>query len=372
MSKGIVFFSKERWSFSQGVLQTLRQRLCSFAALEELEPFSCPLFAVLVRLLHFLEDRKWTGLAYLTEEFLVPLAYSLVKDVWREQLEEEITQCKPKLLISCVPWMNGLLAEIADKLHIPFVLIPCENDLKNWLYGVQRQHTKNFWLFTNQYMPESFCDALRGGVLESQIFPVGAPIDPMFTGEVCAQGMSLKKKQAPHEKIVAISVTTIEVLRGYLEVLLNWEQRLQIIIFDAGGLFSGSLLQESSNEEEQILLVEGTAWASWLPICDLWISSPSASVLNYAIAARVPVLVDEIGSLAWRDSLNAFFLHEKGLGAGVCSYEDLPFLLATYLYDVEMQAHVQEVFADLKDNLFWDQLDDFLEKACAPPLLSCS
>ncbi len=59
--------------------------------------------------------------------------YNFFKSSVEPLLEKYLTQHQPDLIISVIPLINNLVLKVAQKLNIPFLLIPTDLD-RNYCY----------------------------------------------------------------------------------------------------------------------------------------------------------------------------------------------------------------------------------------------
>jgi UDP-N-acetylglucosamine:LPS N-acetylglucosamine transferase len=85
---------------------------------------------------------------------------------------EFLSDKKPDIVISVIPFFNGALSEACKDLKIPFWIIPTDVELKTFFVGLNSESIFNLGL---AYKPQEL-QALDWGVCASQITKIGFPV----------------------------------------------------------------------------------------------------------------------------------------------------------------------------------------------------
>ena len=254
--------------------------------------------------------------------------------LWQRQKVEElllnyIALQKPDMLISCVPLVDSMLLSVAQKLHIPLLVVTTDIDISFFCYGFEKQDLtmdKGQFRISVPYDEKNWGEKFRD-LCPKKLHPFfqynfGYPTRKAFSEPVDQAVLQELRKEyeiLPDENLILVMMggNTAQAAKVYAKLLLGMsEDQIGQIVADSGrkkihllclcGNISESAnralmrelnqLNESSLRRNNLVRIHATGGtqkiaqiASLEELCTV-ISKPGGSTVNEMIKKRIPMV----------------------------------------------------------------------------------
>lgn len=232
------------------------------------------------------------------------------------------TKENPDLIISVVPYMNCFLAQVAERMNIPFLIVSSDINIHSYVANFKRPISGT--AYRNMYVALPFESEINKnklkdlGVLEDRIFVVGASVRESF--------LRVKNVQELKEKWgVSDSLPVILLMMGaqgarsvvdYCQQLAQAKTPVHLMVCIGKNIdlkFRIDAISFSKNIHVHI--VEFTPdIAELMAIADLFITKSGSNSVCEALYSELPILLDAVSPTLALERFNHEFVAHQGFG----------------------------------------------------------
>jgi len=268
-----------------------------------------------------LKQRKFSRLNFMSRNTM-PLLLKFSN--WRtiRFLREEISKKKPDLVISTIPFINSMVINVAKEKAIPVVVVGLDQDLTNWLQGVDASLLKGanikFTLDTTS-SPIGVEQLAQIGISSENIINTGFPIRRSFR-EAPPKDLARKKMQIGDDKFVVLVMFGGSASNFMISLAKEFKQnnnkQLHILLVAGGNeeikeklknyVFPKGVTAEIFGFVENI--------AEMMSASDLFIGKPGSLSVYEAIHLKLPMILDLTKGAMTHELATANFIKDMGLG----------------------------------------------------------
>ena len=309
---------------------------------------------------------NWIRTTNFLSNKLAPLLFQVKKDLLEALMMEYIQIEKPDLVLSLIPFINYPASEAARKCEIPYLLVTTDNDLSNWVLGLEKIRHPAFKVSIG------IEHALTNGLLRSRgiskeaIELTGLPVHPTFLKE--------KNEQAIKEEIgIPLNKPVVTIMMGgaggkgayaYAKELQKVNFPLHVVICTGNNTVLYQKMQDLAKLEGDVsfsILKFMNKVADLMQVSDLLITKPGPGTINEAVLRKLPILVDNTNStLSW-ERTNLDFIKREGLGQVLYSPEEVRKWVPLYLHNQEVKKEVLNAYEKLKTPVFDKNIEKLLD-----------
>ncbi len=279
-----------------------------------------------------------------------------------------IEDSHPDLVISVVPFINYAATEAARKYDLPMLMITTDNDLVNWVYGLQKRDHTNFKVTIGSDLPTSKGRLLERLVPQEMVETVGLPLRPEFL-QTKSKELLRQAYEIPENKdVILVMMGGVGARTTYKYVKTILESSLNVHVMVCAGKNRKlakklrGLLPAMGNSIDIVPFTEKVH--EIFALSDLVITKPGPGSINEALSLKIPVLIDRLGpALFWEDA-NIDLILSHNLGACVHSLKDVPDLIRRFLYDEQTREAVARAYEALPKNQFADRIRPLIKEMC--------
>lgn len=238
-----------------------------------------------------------------------------------------LAEHKPDLIISVVPLLDGAILHAAEKMNIPFLLIPTDLDCTNYIHDIQKPGYGKFFMTLPFEDTDLRLKLAPAKIAPTQIGVAGFPIRPDFfePKDIAA----LKTFYViPHSKpVIFLFMGSVgsDALYTFTQQLSQLKQPVHLLI--CVGRYAA--MKDKINTiplpaHITTTIVEFTPRISDLmAMSDLMITKAGPVSMSEAMYMNLPMLVDvTASSLAW-ERLNYEFITKHGFGQIITKISDV-------------------------------------------------
>lgn len=275
------------------------------------------------------------------------------------------------LLISTIPFVNYPASEAARKASIPFLLVTTDNDLTNWVYGLEKMEAKKVKITVGRDLETSKGALLQKSLSTNAIETWGLPLRPEFFQVVEKRQLRAQYEipQSKHVVLIMMGGTGSKATKKFVEALVCRSLNLHVLVCagrnrDLVKKLKG-LSPATGNTVEVIPFTEKVH--ELLALSDLLITKPGPGTINEAYAFKLPILLDRTKTPLFWEKANIDLVLADGVGACIDNYMEAPDLVARYLLDEQTREKVERSYAMLEENSFSKQIGALVEEMVGEP-----
>lgn len=282
-------------------------------------------------------------------------------------IENQLIKEKPDLLISLIPFINYPASEAARRFKIPFLIITTDNDLTNWVYGLEKLIHPRIKITIGYDLPSTRGLLQKRGILDETIASIGLPLRPAFRSGIDKQELRLRQGISSERFVVLIMMGGIggKVAYEYAKRLMALPMNLHVIVCTGQNRSLATRLATlpimGDNYLEIVPFTEHVH--TLMALCDLLITKPGPGTLNEAIALRLPILVDYMSTPLYWEKVNIELVQTRGIGRAIHTMDSLEPTILQMLHPT-MQQQIAEAYTLLPSNHFYEKLPGIVEELC--------
>lgn len=316
---------------------------------------------------NFLISRNYTHLMNWMAASIAPYLFHTRVEKTVRLIERRIAKEKPDLLISLIPYVNYPASEAARRSDIPFLLISTDNDLYNWVIGLDKMTHSRVKITIGHDLPLTRGMLLKKGISPETIETIGLPLRPVFQSSIDKQRLRFQHGILPNRSVVLImmggagGMSAFEYAKRLAALPLN----LHLIVC-AGrnrplATRLASLPLAGNNRLEVLPFTERVH--ELMALCDILITKPGPGTLNEAMALRLPLLIDRTTTPLYWEEVNIDLVQKLGIGKALYSMEGLEMIINQMLHP-SMHEQIQLAYDHLPPNQFHEKLPGIINDLC--------
>lgn len=247
-----------------------------------------------------------------------------------------VSKHKPDIMISVIPFYNGPLLAVAEKLNIPLYIIPTDLDTTTFAYDIRPTEYQNWW-FIKPFEDDQLDIFRKKTVPDARVITGGFPIRKNFFGDHDTDQI-YTEFAIPEDKPVATLLMGAAGSSGSydaLKELIKISCPVHILVcLGRNKALAQTLKALELPEHVTITVIEFTdKIADLMAISRVLITKSGSVSVCEGIYSAVPLLVDKTASVPRWEAYNTSYIVENGFGGVFTSYAQLPELLEPYLLD---------------------------------------
>lgn len=315
---------------------------------------------------------NWIWTTNFLSNKLAPLLFSTKREKLESFLIDSIEASKPDLVLSLIPFVNYPVSEVARKLGVPYLLVTTDNDLTNWVLGLERIKHPDFTVTIGQEHALTRGLLLNRGISQDQIVLTGLPVHPSFSKKK-------DEKRIKQEMGIALDKPVVTIMMGgaggkgayaYAQELKKIGFPLHVVVCTGNNATLYKKMQILSAEKGLVsfsVLEFTNKVADLMQVSDLFITKPGPGTINEAMMRKLPILVDNVHSaLSW-ERVNLELVERRGIGRVLNEVAEANQFVSSYLQNPERKQEVKEAYARLERLAFDENIQKVLENLLYSP-----
>lgn len=281
-------------------------------------------------------------------------------------VSKHIHTYKPDLVISVIPFINYPASESARKEDIPYLLITTDNDLSNWVEGLEKVKHPDFLVTIGSDLPTTKEILLNKRISQAAIHTIGLPLRPEFIDYQRSSGLKGKYRVPEGKPVVLVMMGGSGSQSAYDFAAEIGGQPLGVHLIVCTGKHEGlkSALESLQLDPKNSMTVMGFTdkIADLMAISDILVTKPGPGTINEAIAMHLPVIVDNTETPLFWERANTEMVKHFGVGQGIGDVKKLHQVIANYLKDPKAKAKVESSFATIPPNQFHQKIKPIIDE----------
>ena len=279
-----------------------------------------------------------------------------IEQLMAAYLEKE----KPDVLISVIPFINYPASNVATRLGIPYLLVTTDNDLTNWLRGVQKIKHSNFRMTVGYDLEQTRGKALAKNIPPKNIHITGFPLKKAFQEPKDVQAIRTQW-QIPQDKFVIMvsmggngSMTTYK----YIKHLAKHSHNAHILACVGRNAELAKKLKDLKLKEPlSMSIIEFTPYiADLMAVSDVLITKPGPGMINEAMYSNLPMILDYTSACLYWEKAGIEFVLKGGFGNKNEYFRDINKTIKKYIEDKPFYNAIKKRIQDFKKTNFGDFL----------------
>lgn len=267
-------------------------------------------------------------------------------------LESYLQQQKPDLLISVIPAINNLLLKTAQKLNIPFLIVPTDLDGNMALQGIVNPTYEKFKLALSYDNNE-----IRKTIAKNKIDPkyinyAGFPVRTEFFGPLNTKSVK-KDFDFPEAKAIVLLVMGAQGSQELYEFTKQLTRvqipiHLVVVLGKSESLRRPLKLMPKPKNMSMTILGYTNRMHDLMRTADILITKSGSVSFNEGIYAQVPMLLDGTGAILKWEQFNHNFVKQNGFGGVISRAYRLPGLVTQMLTNQKLKEHIKKGYAQFE------------------------
>jgi len=307
----------------------------------------------------------WVQSMNFITKHVAPKLFRTRKKKLEKLVSRYINEERPDIVISLIPFINFPACEAARKKEIPYLLITTDNDLRNWVHGLQGATHPRFKVTVGSDLPSTRELLKRRKLSDAAIETIGLPLRPDFWAEKNLSSLFEEYRIPPDKSVILL-------MMGGAGASCALDYATQIGKLDLGAhlIVCVGKNEKLARKLKKLELRPGNSMtvmpftdkvADLMALSDLIITKPGPGTINEALAMKIPMLIDTTTTpLSW-EKANIDLVIQYGVGDRVSDLKNIEPLLRKYLQDPENQARIEKAFSKIPPNLFHERIHRIIE-----------
>lgn len=273
---------------------------------------------------------------------------------------------RPDLVISLIPFVNYPGSEAARIHNIPYLLITTDNDLRNWVLGMDKRKHSQFKVTIGADLPLTRTVLKQKKIPDHMIETIGLPLRPDFIAAKNRMEI-LEKYNLPENKpilLVMMGGAGNSAAYDYAKKIGRMDLGVHLLVIAGRNQSLKYDLETLSLHPSNSMTVLGYTdkVADLMAISNLIITKPGPGTINEAMAMKLPILIDNTGtSLFWERS-NVDLVINYNIGERIRNFNQIKQMLNTFLIDQKVQENIQHSFAQVPSNQFHLRIGEIIRE----------
>ncbi len=283
---------------------------------------------------NFLIKRKWYQLINITYNF-GSWYYNFCQKSALPVIEEYIATHKPDLIVSVAPLINNLILKVAQKMDIPFLLIPTDLDATIAMNGIYKPNYDKFYLALSYQNPAILETFKKSAIDEKYISFIGFPVKKEFFEPRNYRAIK-KEFDIPEEKPVILLLMGGQgsnELYTFSRQLAKLKIPAHLIIVLGKSEHLRRSVQSINFPPYISLTILG--FTNRIPdlmlVSDLLITKSGSVSVNEALYAQLPLLLDGTSPAINWEQFNHRFIKQNHLGTIIKRSYNIPGMVTSLL-----------------------------------------
>ncbi len=275
---------------------------------------------------NFLLKHKWHKLTNLIYSFGARY-YTFRKKRVLELIENYLIKHSPDLIISVIPLINHLILKVAQKLDIPFLLIPTDLDATIAIHGIQKPNYSKFYIAL-AYQNEKILNTIKkADIAPHNVSYAGFPVKKAFF-EPHNQRAIKKEFNIPDDKPIILLLMGAQGSSELIEfskqlAKLTVPAHIIIVLGQSGHLRQSIRRIRFAKNVSHTILGFTDRIPDLMKASDLLITKSGSVSVNEAIYAQLPTLLDGTSTILHWEQFNHDFIKQSGLGDSIKRYHNI-------------------------------------------------
>lgn len=316
---------------------------------------------------NYLISRNLHAFMNFIAKFVAPPILKLHTRKMERLIRQHLINEQPDILISLIPFVNYPATEAARKLNIPYLLITTDNDLYNWVIGLEKMKHPRFSVTISSDLHSTRSLLEKKGVVPDIIHTVGLPLRPQFffqkTKEEIRQSLGVKSDQ----KVILIIMGGVggnHALRFAKKILREQSNVFLIVCTGKNRMLQKKLSKVHLGASNSLKVVPFTEEIPYyMKASDLMITKPGPGTLNEAFEMKVPILIDETKTTLFWEKTNIELVKKLGVGQSIKHLDDLSMIINMY-FDPFVREQMKNAFDSIPSNQFSERITTIVENLC--------
>jgi UDP-N-acetylglucosamine:LPS N-acetylglucosamine transferase len=308
----------------------------------------------------------WIRSVNMITRHLAPKIFRSRKKKIESLISRQIQQEQPDIVISLIPFINCPASEAARKLGIPYLIITTDNDLRNWVHGLQGVCHPNFKVTVGSDLWCSREMLRKRNIPDSAIETIGLPVRPDFFDSKDRESLRQKYHIPANKPVVMVMIggqggaTAL----SYAETIGASQLGVHLIVCAGKNKALAKELQTIPlHATNSMTIMEFTEKVSDLmAISDLIITKAGPGSITEAMVMQLPILIDATSPILSWEKANIDLIMHYEIGDFIEDFDEVETLVREFLFDSELRQKMKASYKKIPLNSFNQSIPSLVEE----------
>jgi len=284
----------------------------------------------------------------------------------RRLVRAYLERAKPDLVISLIPFINAPLAQAAQDLGIPFVILPVDLDPETYLHGLNGLRHDHLFFAIPCDREEIKAKITSAGLPQENIRVTGYPVRPAFLAK--AEPDKIKKSLgiSRDRSVIFLLMGANGAKRAFrfaqLIETIDLPAELLIVTGHNNRLSERLAEMPAAPHVKRRVIGHTMRISELMGAADLLVTKSGPTTIFEAIHSDLPMVADATTSVIQWERMNISFVEEYGLGVVLRRLDDLPHLICRHLSDDAYRAEIRRNVRTFDKRLFRDEFPALVQE----------
>jgi len=298
----------------------------------------------------------WIRSVNIITKHLAPKIFRSRKRKIESLISRQIQQEQPDIVISLIPFINCPASEAARKQGIPYLIVTTDNDLRNWVHGLQGVSHPNFKVTVGSDLWCSREMLRKRNIPDSAIETIGFPVRPDFFEAKNREALCREYNIPSNKPVVMVMIGGQggRAALSYAETIGASQLGVHLIVCSGKNKALANELQEVHlHATNSMTIMEFTDKVSDLmAISDLIITKAGPGSITEAMVMQVPILIDATSPILSWEKANIDLIMHYEIGDFIEDFDEVETLIREFLFDSELRQKMKGSYKKIPINRF--------------------
>lgn len=284
----------------------------------------------------------------------------------RNELLNYCIQAKPILIISVIPVMNYIILDIAQKLNIPFIMIPTDSDLTIYIQRINHPTYKQFYIGLSFDDKDILKFIKKNRISPEHIIILGAPLKADFFTHKEKALLKQHYQIDEHKPVIMVLMGSrgSKETEKYTKQLLNIPFPAHLFVCIGKNIQSKEVLTQLSLPDHITMAIIGFTdhIADYMTISDMLISKSGTQSVCEALYKNIPLFFDATSLLLPWEKFNHTFVKKHHFGEQIKKYNQILPLVSSLIQDPQKLSFYKHNIKKLEKKNFSQEIIALVKK----------
>lgn len=277
-----------------------------------------------------------------------------------KKMLEFLSNEKPDLIISVVPYVNNIILVAAQKLNIPFLLIPTDLNTKTFALCMNAPKYNKF-KFTLAFKDSLLVDEIKQfNISKENLQFLGYPLRKNFFEEKDKEKIKKEFKLSENKTIIMLLMGAegSQAIYSYVKHLAKIKFPLHILVCAGRNEELKTRLENTYFSKNITTTIFGFTdrISDLMSVSDLFITKAGSHSVCEALQIGVPIYIDQIGTRLDWEKLNGDFIKKYKVGNIITNFRRLNKLVKKFIEDINYKNELIQNIKKFKRKSFSEPL----------------
>ncbi len=312
----------------------------------------------------------WTRSMNFIVRHIAPHLFNTREEKLEHIIGTAIEAFDPDLVVSLIPFVNYPATEAARVHNVPYLLITTDNNLRNWVHGLEKLKHPQFKVTIGNDLPTSRDLLLEKNIPEESILTIGLPLRPEFIEVKDNAKIKQELGIEPNKPVILLMMGGAGGNKAFEYAKkvgrMDFSAHLVVVAGRNQKLFDDLNRLKIHYNNTMSVFGYTDRVADLMAVADVIITKPGPGTINEALAMQLPMLIDNTERSLFWERVNVDVVLNYGVGERIRHPDQIRGLLSSYLEDVGVQKALKAAFTSVPPNRFNGTIKGIIDEMASP------